>query len=145
MLTVTTRPPGTGRALVPDFQMPLPPELAGGDGAVRLRDLIAAVVRWELIEQAASAEGGRFHRALAAHEIADGAAQGRIVPATRRPGKPVDAEQAIGTAWQAFEDGLYLVFVDGQVQRGLDDAVTVGVDSTVAFVRLMMLRAGGRW
>ena len=42
----------------------------------------------------------------------------------------------------SFEDGLFLVIVDGQEQRSLDAQVYVQPDSRVAFVRLVMLAGG---
>lgn len=54
----------------------------------------------------------------------------------------VDVEEAIGVALQAFEDGLYLVIVDGEEKRSLDAQVFVKEDSSVAFVRLVMLAGG---
>lgn len=47
--------------------------------------------------------------------------------------------QAIGTALRAFEDGLYLVILDGKEQRDLDEQVFPGPDSHVTFLRLVML------
>jgi hypothetical protein len=43
---------------------------------------------------------------------------------------------------QAFEDGLYLVVLDGQEQRSLDAQLFLQPDSRVAFVRLTMLAGG---
>jgi hypothetical protein len=43
---------------------------------------------------------------------------------------------------QAFEDGLYLVIVDGNEQRDLDQQVFLQPDSRVAFVRLALLAGG---
>ncbi len=54
----------------------------------------------------------------------------------------VDVNEAIATALEAFEDGLYLVIVDGQEQRSLDGQVFLNADSKIAFVRLTMLAGG---
>lgn len=48
----------------------------------------------------------------------------------------------MATALEAFEDGLYLVVVDEREQRSLDAQVFLQPDSTVAFVRLVMLAGG---
>jgi hypothetical protein len=49
---------------------------------------------------------------------------------------------AVGTAIEAFEDGLFLVLVDGRQQTDLDAQVFVAADSTVTFVRLVALSGG---
>lgn len=139
MARVTARLPGARRALVPDFDVPLPPEFWGGDGVVRLRDLIAVIVRWEVAAFQSRAEARRLHHALTAGQIAEGAAQGKVDSGGHELQQTVSDEQAVGTAWQAFEDGLYLVFVDGQQQHRLDDQVFARADSTILFVRLVML------
>ena len=54
----------------------------------------------------------------------------------------VDEEDAVGAALQAFEDGLYLVVLDGEEQRELDREVYLQPDSRVTFVRLAMLAGG---
>jgi hypothetical protein len=54
----------------------------------------------------------------------------------------VDADEAVATALEAFEDGLYLVVVDGQELRNLDAQVFLQPDSRVAFVRLTLLAGG---
>jgi len=54
-------------------------------------------------------------------------------------GQNVDEEQAVGAALQAFEDGLYLVVLDGAEQRDLDKQVFLHADSRITFVRLAML------
>ncbi|HSL34673.1 MAG TPA: hypothetical protein VK871_13540 [Candidatus Limnocylindrales bacterium] len=51
----------------------------------------------------------------------------------------MDEGQAIGTALQAFEDGLYLVILDGREQRDLDEQVFPKPDSHLTFLRLVML------
>jgi hypothetical protein len=40
---------------------------------------------------------------------------------------------------QAFEDGLYLVAVDGVEQRNLDARIFLAADSRVVFIRLVFL------
>ena len=49
---------------------------------------------------------------------------------------------ASAVALEAFEDGIYLVIVDGEEQRELDRQIFLQPDSKVAFVRLVMLAGG---
>ena len=76
---------------------------------------------------------------LSAAEIGEGATRGRIDSGGRQLHQTVDEGQAIGTALQAFEDGLYLVILDGREQRDLDEQVFPGPDSHLTFLRLTML------
>ena len=54
----------------------------------------------------------------------------------------VDVEQAVGTALQAFEDGIYLVVVDEQEMKSLDAQVFLQEESQMTFIRLTMLAGG---
>ncbi|HAZ62168.1 MAG TPA: hypothetical protein DCZ72_00940 [Armatimonadetes bacterium] len=142
MPTVEIQQIGARHALVPAFDVPVPPEFWGGSEGVRLRDLIALVVRWEVLAYNERAEQHGIVRALGQHEIAAGAAAGRVDPGGgEHPRARADENQAVAHAWQAFEDGLYLVFLDDQPRHRLDEPVVVNPDSRIRFVRLVMLRS----
>src|SRR5262249_12727394 len=141
MLTISGKALGRKKPLFADFSIPFPPELGEG-GAVTLRDLIGKVVRGEVEAFKKRQEDRRLLRALTAKEIAEGAVRGKVEMGGRDLGQKVDVEEAVGIALEAFEDGLYLVIVDGQEQRSLDNQVFVQPDSKVAFVRLTMLAGG---
>ena len=82
-------------------------------------------------------------RALTAREIAAGAERGKIESGgSEVPVQPVDEDEAVATACQAFEDGLFLVVIDGQEHRELDRQVFVQPDSRVTFLRLTLLAGG---
>ena len=66
------------------------------------------------------AEARRLDRVLSRAQIDSGAAKGKIDPAGKQTPSDVDEDEAIHAALQAFEDGLYLVVVDGQEERDLD-------------------------
>jgi hypothetical protein len=141
MLTISGKALGRKKPLFADFSIPFPPDLGDG-GAVTLRDLIARVVRAEVDAFQQRQEERRVFRAMTARDIAEGAVRGKIDMGGRDAKQKVDADGAIGTALEAFEDGLYLVVVDGQEQRSLDSQVFLKDDSRVAFVRLTMLAGG---
>ena len=141
MLTISGKALGKKKPLFADFSIPFPPELGDG-GAVTLRDLISAVVRSEVEAFKQRQEERKVFRALTSSDIEKGAVRGKIEMGGRDLQQQVDPEQAIGTALEAFEDGLYLVVVDGQEQRSLDSQVFLKPDSRVAFVRLTMLAGG---
>jgi hypothetical protein len=119
------------------------PALPGVDdregGGLTLRDLIARIVRYEVGEFRKRERGRRLLRVLSNTEIADAAARGKVDPGGRPEAGPVDEDVAVGIALQGFEDGLYLVILDGEEQRDLDKQVYVTPDSRVVFLRLTFL------
>lgn len=54
----------------------------------------------------------------------------------------VDVEKAVQDALQAFEDGLYFVFVDDKKIDKLDDNIDLKAHSKVFFLRLVALTGG---
>jgi hypothetical protein len=141
MITISGKALGRKKPLFSDFSIPFPPDLGDG-GAVTLRDLIERVVRGEVEAFKQRQEERKLVRALTSSDIDKGAARGKIDMGGRDLKQEVDVDQAIGTALEAFEDGLYLVIVDGQEQRNLDSQIFLQPDSRVAFVRLTMLAGG---
>jgi hypothetical protein len=141
MLTISGKALGRKKPLFADWSIPFPPDLGDG-GAVTLRDLITRVVRAEVEAFRARQQEQKLVRALTASAIEEGAAKGKIDSGGRDSKQKVDTDEAVGTALQAFEDGLYLVVVDGEEQRDLDRQVFLNPDSRIAFVRLAMLAGG---
>ena len=141
MLTISGKALGRRKPLFTDWSIPLPPDL-GGEGRT-LRDLIVKVVNAEVLAFKERQEQRRVFRALTARDIEAGAVRGKIESGgSQVPLQPVDADAAIATALQAFEDGLYLVIVDGLEQKRLDSPLYLHSDSRVTFVRLTMLAGG---
>lgn len=141
MITISGKALGRKKPLFADFSVPFPPDLGDG-GSLTLRDLIGRVVRHEVEAFQKRQEDRKLFHALTARQIEEGATKGKIDMGGRDLDQKVDVEQAIGTALEAFEDGLYLVVVDGQEQRSLDAQVFLQPDSRLAFVRLTMLAGG---
>lgn len=155
MLTISGRAVGSRRPLFADWAVPLPPRpgggggddgsgggSGGGGGGFTLRDLIALVVRAEVAAFRDRQEKRRLEAVLSAADIAGGAEKGRIDPGGRDLGQTVDEDAAVAAALTAFEDGLYLVALDGEEQRDLDKQIFPTPDSRVTFVRLVMLAGG---
>ena len=136
-MLVQARATGRRRPLVPDRDVPV-----GNGGAQTLRALIERVVR----EAVAAFEERRaerpFLRVLTERELTDGAEHGRIVSGGQPRGPRPDPDAAVGVALQAFEDGLYLVLIDGEQQRDLDAQVLVSEETTLTFLRLVALAGG---
>lgn len=111
----------------------------GGGDNLTLRQLIARVVRSEVASFDRRERARRFVRVLSDVEIDAAAARGRVDPGGRPMTGPVDVDQAVGAALQGFEDGLYLVILDGTEQRDLDREVFISPDSKLVFLRLTFL------
>lgn len=137
-LTLSARVVGRRKPLVPDWQMPGPPEEGGGE-TLTLRELITRIVHNEVQAFEKRQEQRKLVRILAEREIESGLEKGRVDSGGRDLHQRVDPDEAVGTALQAFEDGLYLVFLDEEEQRDLDKQVFLRPDSKLTFVRLTML------
>jgi hypothetical protein len=108
-------------------------------GGLTLRELITRIVRLEVAEFNKRERGRRLLRVLSDSEIADAAARGRVDSGGRPPTGPFEEDTAVGAALQGFEDGLYLVVLDGEEQRDLDKQVYVTAESRLVFLRLTFL------
>jgi hypothetical protein len=142
MLTIEARATGRRRPLIPQWQIPLPPEFTGAGRPVTLRELIAAVVEEEVLAFRERQVERRLVRVLSESEIEAQTQRGRIDSGGRTLKQEVDEGAAVGVALQGFEDGLYLVLIDEQQQRDLDEQVFLAPDSTVTFLRLVPLAGG---
>lgn len=141
MLVIEARSLGSGRPLFADWEAP-PPEANAGEGGLTLRELISHVVRQEVKAFLERQEVRRLDRVLTAKQIDAGVAAGKISPEGRGISKRVDEGEAVAAALQGFDDGLYLVLIDGVEQRELDAEVFVNENSRMTFVRLVFLAGG---
>jgi len=133
---------GRKQALFADWSIPLSPDWSG-DAGLTLRQLIARIVRAEVEGFRQRQIDRQMFRTLTARQIDQAAETGRIEMGGSEVGlQEVDTDAAIGTALQAFEDGLYLVVIDGDEQRDLDRQVFLNEESRIVFVRLTLLAGG---
>jgi hypothetical protein len=142
MVTVSGKALGRKRPLFADYSVALPPDLGGDGDRLTLRRLITAIVRSEVEAFRTRQAERKLLRALTARQIEEGAGKGKIDFGGRELDQKVDAEATVAAALQAFEDGLYLVVVDGEEHRELDREVFLGPDTRVTFVRLTLLAGG---
>jgi hypothetical protein len=124
-----------------DYQIPIPPE-SSDSGRMSLRELISLIVIKEVEAFRQRQEERRLLRVLSPEEIDAGAQRGKINLEEREAKQEVDDGGAVATALQAFEDGLYYVFLDGVQQEALEQTVFVAKDSKILFLRLVALSGG---
>ena len=139
-LIITGNAIGKRRPLFEDFSVPAPPDITNDEGGgLTLRELTAHVVRHEVAAFRKRQEARKFLRVLSERQIEAGAQRGKIESGGSNLSQPVDEDQAVATAHQAFEDGLYLVLIDGEEQRELDRQIYLKPDSRITFIRLVFL------
>lgn len=133
---------GQKRPLFSDWRLDLPPLWERGGDRLKLRDLITRVVLEEVEAFQNRQEERRLARILTPGQIAEGAARGKVDSGERDLKQKVSPDDAVATALQAFEDGLYFVFIDGVQQEKLDSEVFLRQHSKVSFIRLVALAGG---
>jgi hypothetical protein len=116
-----------------------PPSYDTDGGGLTLRELITRVVRSEVAAFDRREQVRQLLRVLSESEIVEGAARGKVDPGGHEPTGPADPDAAVGAALQGFEDGLYLVILDGVEQRDLDRQVYLTAESRLVFLRLTFL------
>lgn len=142
MLTIDSMVVGTKRRLFEDFSIPLPPDCEG-DSGITLRDLIERIVRGEVAAFNERQHSRQFIRALTEREINAAAEKGKVESGGREvPVQEVDVESAIGTAVEAFQDGIYFVAIDEQQHTDIDAELFLKPDSRITFIRLTLLAGG---
>jgi hypothetical protein len=148
-LRVEARMIGKRQPLGVPWQVTLSPELLHADAAdsgqaLLLRDLIAALVRMDVQAFRLRQEERRVLRILSTQEINEAVRTGKISMggAEELTQDEVDEDEAVQVALQGFEDGIYLVFLDGQPQRKLDSPVQLHLESILLFIRLVALIGG---
>jgi hypothetical protein len=136
-ITIEGKQFGRGRALFPNWEMQLPAE------TLTLREFLTLVVQHEVAAFQERQEQRQVLQALTAEQIAEGVAKGKV-DAGGRPEivTEVDGDAAVKNAIQAFEDGLYYVFVNDDQQQDLDAPVALRDGSRVMFLRLVALAGG---
>lgn len=141
-ITVEGKVIGQKRPIFSDWQVELPPIQARHGDHLRLRDLITSIVVKEVEAFKTRQEERKLSRVMSRQEIEQGTTRGKVDPGERDLHQAVNADDALAVALQAFEDGLYFVFVDEVQQTSLDSEVFLKTNSKVVFLRLTALVGG---
>ena len=140
--TVEGKVVGQKRPLFTGWHIELPPTEENHGDHLRLRDLISSIVLKEVEAFKTRQEERKLARVMSRQEIEQGAAQGKVDPGEHELQQAVHTDAAVVIALQAFEDGLYFVFVDEVQQISLDSEVFLRTNSKVVFLRLTALVGG---
>lgn len=108
-----------------------------GSDPFRVRHLIEKLVH-ECIRDFNLREKDRAFSLLTQEKIDEGLRKGRI-GSPREEKQEVNLDIAVGQALQAFEDRLYLLFVDRNEKRDLDEIVKLELDTEITVIRLTAL------
>lgn len=139
-ITVKVKQAGRRRALLEDRQI----EIEELGATPRLEDLLRAVVRRQVAEFNSKPLEKNLLPFLSKDEIRDRAAAGKVGFGSVYNEHKADPEAAQATALQAFEDGMFSVFVGEDEIRNLSDAVALDDSTVITFIRLTFL-AGSYW
>ena len=141
-ITVEGKVVGQKRSLFTDWRIELPPDNERQGDHLKLRDLITSIVIAEVDAFRLRQEERRLARVMSRQQIEQGVIGGKVDPGERDLQQEVDVDEAVAVALQAFEDGLYFVFIDDVQQIHLDSEVFLKTNSKVMFLRLTALVGG---
>jgi hypothetical protein len=133
---------GQKRPLFTDWRVDLPPLDENRGDHLRLRDLITSIVIKEVEAFRLRQEERKLARVMSRQQIEQGVTGGKVDPGEHDLQQEVNVDEAIAVALQAFEDGLYFVFIDDIQQTHLDSEVFLNTSSKVMFLRLTALVGG---
>ena len=108
-----------------------------------LRDLICLCVE-ACVERQHRRLAAPEETVLTAEEIDSLSQTGKIAFGVDYNGTPAKLDEAMENALQSYADGLFRVFLNGREIKGLDTALSLTENDTLAFIRLTML-AGRPW
>lgn len=81
---------------------------------------------------------------LSKEQIEDLSELGKIAFGINYGGKRADEKQAADTALQAYEDGIFRIFLGEQELSNLEDDIVINEGDSLTFIRLTML-SGRMW
>jgi len=113
------------------------------DSATTLNHLLEQIVADQVKAFSQRQHESQLLKALTQKNIDTSAQLGKITSgASQVPKQPVDLQQAIMTAKEAFSDGIFMVFIDDKQITEIDTPILLNEDSRVLFIRLTLLAGG---
>lgn len=114
------------------------------DGIVSLRQLIEAIAKQEVELYNSRDMENMLIPFLTEAEITDKSTVGKIDFGRLYSDRKADAGEAIATALQGFDDGLFKVIVNEAEANELDEPLNISEGDVLTFIRLTFL-AGRLW
>jgi hypothetical protein len=131
---------GKTRPTFTDWELTLPQDIETAD--LSLRSLLTHLVFAEVSAFETRQGQRRLLRILSPEQIQLGVEQGKIESGGSELDQKVEVDTAVEVALQAFEDGLYFVFIDDNQIETLDAKVMLKPTSQLLFLRLVPLVGG---
>ena len=125
-----------GRDRLEDTHVPLE------RGGHRLETVLQALVRAELAAFEERQRDRSLLRVLTPTDLVRGVETGRYSAGPRPRQQAPSYDDAWARAREAFQDGLYVVFLDDRQVESLDDTILVTTDTRLRLVRLVALAGG---
>ena len=113
-------------------------------GMENVRDLLAETVKLMVAEYQSRMERKEVLTVLTKQDIEDKSQSGKISFGINYGEKRPDLEKSIQAAWECFEDGIVVLFIDGEPAEEIDAKLSLQEGSELTFVRMTPL-AGRMW
>lgn len=109
-----------------------------------VRKLLEETVRINRKEYGERRKHTEVEAVLSGENIEEQADGGKVTFGLSRKDKVPEFREAVENAWQCFEDGIAVVFLDGEQLERLEEKLELRENSELVFVRMTML-AGRMW
>jgi hypothetical protein len=123
-----------------DVSLPIDTDDQQFQGSLQM--FISQLVKDEVKAFIERKEKRRLSQIMTPTEISKGVEEGKVDPGERELNQEVNVNDAIQIAIQAFEDGLYFVFIDHKQILNLNEEIKINEGSLITFVRLIALAGG---
>lgn len=138
-LSIQTKQLGKRRCCIEPMQIELPDETL-----TDVRSLITAIVRRQVEEHNQRPSENDLLKYLTQEEIDDRAESGKVGFGVNYNGEKASAEAAVKNALQAYEDGIFRLFVNDEEAGTADTSLVLREGDRLTFVRLTLL-SGRLW
>lgn len=109
-----------------------------------VKDLLEETVRINVAEYGKRQESSEVLKVLSNDDIEDMAVAGKVGFGVNYGNKKPDVDKAIQNALECFQDGLVVVFIEGNQFTNQDDPLSLKDGDEITFVRMTML-SGRMW
>lgn len=119
-------------------------EMDYSDGIQTVRELLTETVKIMVTEYKQRVDNGELLSVLTKEQIEDKSVSGKIGFGINYGKKRPDLEKSIQSALECFEDGIVVLFINGEQVEELDAGIFLKDGDELTFVRMVPL-AGRMW